>query len=215
MVALPFCGLSSTATIQVKGYTNATDSTPVFTSATQVAAPGSLNQNLGMASYGYGGGTYAYIYFSNISVKKLTITIVDSASTLGYIEAATLVVGQYYEFAVNPEYANGQNGNITLTQNEGSTFVRSDAGDQRIDRASIYRTLTMALPWMIQSDRNFIWQMLRTSGMYAPIFVSTVPQSTDTTEEFIYCVYGRLSKAAGIQYYFMNQFSTTLEIEEI
>jgi len=65
-VVLPFCNLTSTATIRARGYTNASDPSPAIdTGALPACAYAPLGMwdwgidALGVNAYSYGGGTYA------------------------------------------------------------------------------------------------------------------------------------------------------------
>lgn len=226
-VVMPYCNLTSTATVRVRGYTLTTDSTPAFDTGTVLASPGPLftnpadwgtlplganawQQQTGVNKFAYGGGSYAYLYFPITAVTKLVIDIVDAANTAGYVELAKIVTGHYWSPAVNAEY-----GSVTMGFDETSTHERSDAGDLRTDRGVMTRNLTFGLSYMTTDDRDHLWRILRSNGMYRPMYVSISPESTDVGDEQIYMIYGKLAKQSAIQYQFLNQYASTVQIEEI
>jgi hypothetical protein len=214
-VALPFCNLTTAATIRVRGYTNTGDATPAIDTGAQSASPTTLGQInwgqqfLGVNSYAYGGGTYAVIWFASTAVKKLVIDLVDTSNTQGYVEAAKLITGAYWTPANNADYG------VELTVADSSTHERSDAGDLRTDRGTLHKVLNLDLTMLTSVDRNALWSIYRGNGLSRPIFLSLTPLSDDVVEEQIYQVYGKLSKQGSIRYQFINQFSSTIEIEEI
>lgn len=216
MVALPFCSLTSQATIRVRGYTNTADVTPLFDTGTQLACAGSSFgqlqwgvEALGVNAYSYGGAAYAVIWFGHQTVRKLLIDLVDTTNTLGYLEAARIVTGAYWSPVNNCEYG-AEVSVVDTSKNE-----RSDAGDLRTDRGTLHKTLSLDVTMMPNTDRNTLWNILRGSGIYRPIYLSLTPENSDSTEEQAYQVYGKWARQASIRYQFLNQFSAQLEIEEV
>jgi len=214
-VALPFCSLSSTATIRVRGYTNTGDASPVVDSGTILACPGSYGSTYwnglpsGVNAYAYGGAACSDVYITPTSVKKIVVDIADTANSLGYIEAARLVVGAYWSPVNNVEYG------VKLSVEEGSKHERSDAGDLHTDRGCVYKTLSFDLSLMPTTDRDVLWKVLRLNGMSKALYVQLTPESSDASEEQMFQIYGKLSRQSSIAYTFLNQFATQLQIEEV
>jgi hypothetical protein len=211
MVAIPYCNLTATATMRVRCYTNTGDATPVLDTGTFTAdsiAPFD-GWGTGANMYAFGGGSSCVTWFNSVSVKKVVIDLTDTSNTAGYIEAGRLIVGGYWELTYNPDYG------VTAGMNDLSTHERTDSGDLRTDRGAMYKTLSFDLNYMPAADRNILWRIARTNGMYKPLYVNLIPSDTDQYEEKIYQIYGKLSKGAAIKFQFMNQFATSLEIEEV
>lgn len=226
-VVMPYCNLTSTATVRVRGYTQTTDSTAVFDTGAALASPGPMfsnaadwgvlplganafQQQTGVNKFAYGGGSYAYLYFPIAYVTKLVIDIVDVNNQSGYVELSKIVTGAYWTPAVNAEY-----GSVTMGFDETSTHERSDAGDLRTDRGVMTRNLTFGLTYMTTDDRDHLWRILRSNGMYRPMYVSISPESTDVGDEQIFMIYGKLAKQSSIQMQLFNQYASTVQIEEI
>lgn len=213
VAALPFCSLSQTATIRVRGYTNTGDTTPVVDTGVVLAAPAGIGAwewgttALGVNSYAYAGAAYAVAWFAQTSVKKIVIDLVDTAAS--YIEAARVVVGPYWTPANNADYG------VQLTMNDLSKHERSDAGDLRTERGAMFKKVSLDLSLMPAEDRNVIWNISRINGMSKPLFFSLSPQSSDAVEEQTFNLYGKLSQQSSIRYQFVNQYSTAIELEEI
>jgi hypothetical protein len=217
MVSVCFTNTTSIGTIRVRGYTNPGDSTALFDTGAQFATPSTLDSNfdwggtsLGSNGYSYGGaGSYATIWFATASVQKLVITLADPTNTAGFLQASRIVSGYYWSPENNCDYG------PEITYGDMSRHERSDAGDLRTDRGPRYKVLTVDVNMMPKADRNKMWRLFGANGMSFPLFFSLVPEDTDTMEEQIYQLYGKISKLNALKYQFINQFNTKLEIEEI
>lgn len=215
MLALPFCNLTSTATFRVRCYAVATDPTPAV-DKTATACPGAQfdsffwgSEPLGVNAYSYGGASYGCIWFPVGTYQKIVLDITDS-SLSGYVEASRLVIGTYW----SPTYTAEAGASINIVDN--SKQERTDAGDLRTDRGTVSKSLSFDLNFLTQADRNSLFNILRGNGMYKPVYVSLIPESTDDqVGEQIFQVYGKLSKSGALKYNLWNQFATQLEIEEI
>ncbi len=223
-VALPFCNLTSAATIRVQCYTNTGDASPVLDTGAVAACPASAsygndygvtgNSNSfsrgGVNSFAYGGGAYADVWFAATVARKVVITLTDASNPDGYIEAARLVTGTYWTPERNVEYDSPK-----VSLQDDSKHSRSEAGDLMTERGIVYRKLAFDLSVMSNADRDSVWRILRTNGMSKPLFVSLTPDSTDVIDEQIYMIYGKLSSLSAMQYKFMGQYATSFQIEEI
>lgn len=216
-VALPFCNLTSGATIRVRGYTNVADSSPIFDTGVIYAAPSGIlglfgwgPDSLGVNAYSYGGGTYGRAWISNpANVKKLVIDLVDTSNLAGYIEVSRLVVGPYWEPKIGAEQG------ATLTVVDTSKHFRNDAGDQMTDRGTRHRKQNFSLPSLDEQDRAKMWDVLWGNGMARPVFISVYPNHADPKLEQLHQLYGKLvtSPVMGTPYY--NRNNATVDIEEI
>ena len=222
VVVLPFCNLSGGATIRVRGYTLATDALPLLdTGYTQAATTIPLDTTdtwswgldpLGVNAYTYGSGygsrTYAVSWVTVGAYEKLVIDIDDTYNPAGYVEVSRLVAGYYYEASINPQHG------VDVGIADTSKHERSDAGDLITNRGTTHKTLSLNLSVMPVADRNIVWRLLR-NGVSKPFFLSLVPNATDAMEEQVFQIYGKLSRQGAIKYQFVNQYNTTLEVEEI
>lgn len=213
--ALPFCSLSQTATMRVRGYTNAADATALFDTGNVLCSPNGFGKwnwgatPLGVNAYAYSGAAYGMVWFAHAFVKKLVIDIIDTGNTLGYIEAARVVTGPYWTPLYGADYG------AQLSVGDLSKHERSDAGDLRTDRGAMFKKVSLDLSYMPAEDRNVVWDIARTNGMSKPLLFSLSPTNTDTIEDQMFQVYGKLSQQSALRYQFMSQFSTSIELEEI
>ena len=215
-VALPFCNLTPTATIRVRGYVEPGDAVPDFDTG---AVPACEYARLGMWDWGalplgvnafsYGGGTYARCWFPMVSIKKLTIELADPDNPAGYIEAARLVAGPYWSPEQNASYGAG------VTSFDSSTQYRTGAGGQMVERGAMYRKLSLALEHMTPLDRAELWRIVRGNGLTLPLLVSLYPDSDDGELEQAHQVYGRIASNSAITTPYYQAYATNIEIEEI
>lgn len=212
---LAFTNISPSATIRFRGYTEATDGIAVFDSLTSPLSGVNLSdlvwggQPLGVNAYNYGGGSYAAMYGPGGVYKKVTLIISDTTNPAGFIEVGRLIIGNYWSPTYTAE-AGATLGVIDTSKNE-----RTDAGDLRTDRGTIHKTLNLDLNYLTNSDRNVFLGLMR-NGIYRPMFISLTPESTDDQQgEQAFQLYGKMSRPTSLKYQLLNQFSTSLELEEI
>lgn len=218
MVAIPFCNLKSTATLRVRGYTLPGDASPVLdTGALPCCAYAPLGMwawgvdALGVNAFSYGGGTYARLYFDSMSVRKMVIDIADPDNTAGYIEAARLVAGYYWE----PENGGVGVGAPQLTPEDTTKLQRSDAGDLRVDAGVKFRRVQLPLEMLTTTERAKVYAMLRGNGMSRSVFVSLFPENdADPALEQSYQIWGKVSRASGMAIPVFQMYSAPIEIEE-
>ena len=216
-VALPFCNLTSGATIRVRGYVDTTTSTTIFDTGMVAACIGVAlglgswgSDSLGVNAFSYGGGAYARAWITNpATVKKLVIDIVDTNNTAGYIEVSRLICGQYWEPSIGPEQG------ATMTVVDTSKHYRTEAGDLMTDVGTRHRKQTFSLPSLDSTDRAKMWDILWGNGISRPIFISMYPNNADSRLEQSHQLYGKLVTTPIMGTPYFNHQSATVDIEEI
>jgi hypothetical protein len=211
MISFPWCNFSSTATIRIRGYSDL-GTTLLFDTGAQsgkVFAPVSNTRiPSGVNGYAYGGASFATSYFSTANVKELMIDIADPSNPSGYLEAARLVCGQYYSYATT-----GDQG-AAVGMDDRTTQQRSDAGSLRSDKGTRSKKVTFNLSALKAADRAEVWELARINGLTYPLFVSLTPASTDSSEEALLQIWGKMTASSSLTYQFFNAYSTQMEIEE-
>lgn len=215
-VALPFCNLSATATLRVRGYALAADAVPAFdTGAVQACAHQPLGawdwglEPLGVNAFSYGGGAYGRIWFAPAWVEKLEIDIDDALNPAGYIEASRLLAGMYWSPENNADYG------ASLTADDASQHYRNEGGDLLTNVGPRNRKLALSLTAMSPPDRSKLMAILRGNGKSRPVFVSLFPESDDPLLEQDHQVYGKLPDAAAVATPQFERYSTSITVEEI
>ena len=219
-IILPFCNLTSVATIRARGYSDTGGSGSVLFDTTTIdACPyqplgqwawGSIP--LGLNTYAYGGGTYARAWLpdnTQVSCRSVVIDIDDPTNTAGYIEVSRLLVGAYWSPTYNTSYG------LSTTVKDLSTHERSESGDLVTNRGIRYNTMNFDLKWLPPEDRNEFSKIVRGSGLPKPIFISLFPNDADSGKEQVHQIYGKLSQLGGISHPILEMYSTSIDIEEV
>lgn len=215
-VVLPFCNLTSNATIRVRGYAEPGDAAPLIDTGQVLAcayAPlGAWEWGaaaLAVNAFSFGGGTYARVWFPRTTARYFVIELADPGNPADYIECSRLVLGNYWEPSVNASYG------ASVTPVDTSTQYRKGSGEQGVENGSAYRKLTLALEHMTQQDRASVWRLVHGSGKRRPILVSLFPDHADPELEQTHQLYGRLSDLAAISTPYFETYATSLDIEEL
>ena len=233
-VILPFCSLSSAATIRVRGYTGTppglggtTDTIITTTTGTLRFDTGIISAcpyqvlglwnwgsvPLGVNGYSYGGGNYGRVWVplsNQAACTSLLIEIIDTNSLNPYIELSRLVVGSYWSPKFNTSY--GLSSNTT----DLSVHSRSESGDLITNRGVRYRGMKFDLTWLTPSDRLEFNRILRGNGLPRPLLISLFPDnSTDYDKEQAHQIYGKLSQLSDVVHPIVDMYSTSIDIEEV
>lgn len=215
VVVLPFCNLTATATMRVKLYTNTGDVSPAYDSG-NVLAGASVptdawewgNTPLGVNAYSYVGAAYGRCYTTPTVCRKMEVIIIDSANASGYVEAARLVCGNYY----NP--VNDAEIDVSIEYPENSTSSRNDASDLITDIGTRTKKLSFNLNNMTIADRNKILAIFKSNGVSRPMFVSLMSEDGDVTNEQHYQIYGKMSQSTSVSIAYWQAYTTAISIEE-
>jgi hypothetical protein len=203
--------------VRVRGYARAGDSAPLFDTGAVEACPAPVlglwdwgAVPLGSNAYTYGGGTYARVWMPVPgAVEKLLIDVADATNPVGYIEAARLVCGAYWEPTINAEFG------APVQAVDTSKHVRTDAGDLVTNVGTRHKTQSVSLAAMSALDRATLWRIVWGNGMRRPLFFSLYPDCDDARLEQTHQLYGKLSGTAALNTPLFQQYATTLDIEEI
>jgi hypothetical protein len=238
-VILPFCNLTSAATIQVRGYTGnapttgtgnvpvpnvgtgtspvaVTGTTQVFNTGAITAAPyqsvaeaGTLSVNSN--SYAYGAGTYGRVWIPiPATCTSLLIEIVDTGNSDGYIEVSRLVIGPYWSPKFNTSFG------LSTSFKDLSTNSRTESGDLITNRNVRYRSMNFDMQYLTPDDRTSFTKILKGIGVAKGLFISLFPNNSDDfNKEHSHQIYGKLSQIADINHPLFGVYSTTVDIEEV
>jgi hypothetical protein len=212
-VALPACNLSSSATIRVRGYSDAAGAVLAVDTGVQYACPGAnidmwdwaipLNGN----AFAFGGATKALCWLdSHYALRYMIIDIADISNSAGYVDCSRLVTGAYWSPVKNAAYG------VTNSVDDGSKNSRNDAGDLQTDRFPSSDNLKFDLKFMPTTDRARINQIMRSVGVSRPLFVSLYPDADDPLLQQDVMIYGKRQNSS-LSFAGMNYYDTSLTIE--
>lgn len=216
-LVLPFTNLTNGATITVSGYTNTTDASPVWTTGSVAACPFSDPAVFGWDVlppaanfFGYGSAVYSAIYYANTAqIKKLVVSIVDTANASGHIEIGRLLCGAYFE----PDRSSEYGGDWTF--DDKSTSKRNGAGDSITELKSRSKKITIPTAFETDRDRKTFMGIMRSCGTSKPLFIDAAYYHADYDTRQNYMIYGKFSKASQVTHKFLRNYATTVEIEEV
>lgn len=161
-------------------------------------------------AYAFGGGATARLWMpASVAAYGLAVDIVDAGNLLGYIEAAYLVAGPYWEAVINVDYG------ASATLVDSSKNDRTDAGDLISDAGTMSKRLSLPMSALNPVDRATLWGILRSSGVRYPIFASLFPGHADLALERDHQVYGKLVQLPAMALPRFNIASATVEIESV
>lgn len=213
-VHLPWCNLSPSATMRVKGFSDAAGTSQVFDSGSVLACPWPAVKLLGgwtpatsASAYAYGGGTHARSWFTNVAVKRLEVSLVDVANLQGYIEVSRIFAGETWSPSRTADY------NPSLTPGGTGTSFRDGAGGRRSTRGPKFRKLAVALSHMRESDRVTMWKVLSANGVEIPFLFSLYPDDVYPERERDYQLYGCRASDSAISRPNFADHATQLEME--
>lgn len=219
MAALPFCNFTSTATIRARAYTEASDPSPAVDSGSVLACAYAPLASwpwgevaLGVNAFSYGGGAYARVYFGTGAFKKLVLSGTDADNAAGYVEAARLVTGAYWQPERMP-----QQGELELIPRDLSINTRNDDGDLRTEQKPRTRSVPVPLRAFTPADRARIYEILRGNGISRPVFLSMFPNRVEDPQlEQMYQIWGKLANGnSAMANPARGTYAVPLEVEEM
>jgi len=218
-VTIPKGNFSPTATFQLQMFSDTAGTTTIFNSgALNVANPSPWSKTGGQIlpsggdGFAYGGGCSATIWVETgipTNVRRLALTITDSANPDGRLDIASLVVGNAYQTAYMPALG------IAVGYTTSTVKSRNDAGDSIANLGYKFKQLTFDLTVMPEADRAYIFAMFRNNSTDLPIYVypfynTSVPQKAED-----YSIFGCLSELSKIKMVACPKFATSLSLEEV
>jgi hypothetical protein len=159
------------------------------------------------SAYAYGGGTYARAWFPATQFRAFAIDLVDTNNAQGYIEAAQLVIGQYWAPTYNP--TSGSAADVDAT-----THYRTDAGDLMSRASTVHKKVSIELQYMPAEDRATLANILRGSRA-RPVFFSLFPGNPDLALERDHTLIGKRMSDSEVAVQMAIRYGTKLDIESI
>lgn len=202
---LAFTRLTATATVRMRGYTNIADAVPALDTGSVLAAPGAT-----LGEGYYAGSVYADVWATApVTVRKLVIDVVDTASPDGYIQAGRLIVGDCLVPSIGADYG------AAISPVDTSVQSRNAADDQMVEAGQTHSKLTFTLGKMAPADRDGLWRILRGNGKSRPVYISVAAGDTDQTLAQMLQIYGRLVSIPSMALPSFRIASASLDVEEI
>lgn len=211
-IALAFTNLISGSTVRIILYNAEVGGTTLYDSGVMTLSYNYKNpagfSTIGVSSFAFGGGTYfSHFFTQQTTVRRMTVTIVSSGNPDGYIEVSRLIVGKSWEPDYNPDFG------LTWEYDDASEVVRTDAGDQIVNRGAQSKALSFNLNHLSFDDKRYFTEILKQNGSHEPVFASVLP---DETGELLQSgqIYGRFDQS-NMRYIDYSRFGSSVRISEI
>lgn len=204
-VVVPYSNLSTNATLSIRVFSDTGWLTQIYYT-TGPAYP-YMQASLKVKDFNQYIATASRIYFPTQHCRSMEITLTDTS--LSTIDVSTMIAGKYWEPTYNASF--GVDVGIGTTRE----LKRTQAGDMFVSPGNSYKTLSVPINWLTETDRSELFKLLRNNGTHKPIFVSVFPEDADGSKEQLYQIYGRLSNSAVINNFNYSFYSTSLSLEEV
>lgn len=191
-VALPATNLSGDALIRVQLYSQSNFTGLLEDTGQIFATPGldldmwDWSQPLNVNSFAYGGVAKTTVWFTNQQlIKSCRIILTDINNSVGYIDCARLVIGNYWE----PEHTLERGfefGTVDM-----STTSRADSGTLIADRGIVYESISFNFAILSDSDRSKLSQILRKLGTHRNFLLSAMPDDSSSAAKQDLIIYGK------------------------
>lgn len=159
------------------------------------------------SAYAYGGGAYARAWFPVTQFKAFAIDLVDTSNAQGYLEAAQLVVGQYWAPTYNPTSG-------SATDVDATTHYRTGAGDLMSRASTVHKKVSIELQYMPAEDRATLANILRGSRS-RPVFFSLFPGHADLALERDHTLIGKRMSDSEVAVQMAVRYGAKLDVESI
>lgn len=153
----------------------------------------------------YSGGKYVAIYLDLGTTSTTSFTISFSSS----VSVSRLIIGNYWSPTYNTSYG------VQIGVQDNTDYIRLQSGDLYSVLGSRNKTMQFDLQYLTDTDKNYLFDIMRSVSKTKPIFVSVFPGSSDLEQEQLYSIYGRVSTPASISYAMFSMYSSQLQLEEI
>lgn len=148
---------------------------------------------------------FSVLWLSQIvSAKSFRITFNDAPNPAGYIEIKRLLIGSYFEPAVNFDL------DMAACWNDTSIQKRTMGGSINTDKGVQYRSLNGNLSGLSPGERAAYFEMTRVVGLSSEMFVSAFPEVGGAMERdhSMLCKFGVVPEVRHAGYNrFTGQFS--------
>lgn len=170
----------------------------------QTAVTEATTSGLTGQTAGYGGGKYIVKYFTP-SAGTTSFTVTFSAS----VKVSRFIVGNYW----SPKYNTGYG--VQIGYDDATSYERLQSGDLYSILAPRNKTLQFDLQYLDESDKFYLFDIIKSIGKTRAIFISIFPEDTDQQKEQMYSIYGRLSSPPNIAHTMYTMYSSSLQLQEI
>lgn len=193
-----------TGPIAVVAMLTETVSSVTMTVTGQTAVTESTTSSYTGQTVGFGGGKYVAKYFTpTAGTTSFTVTFSSS------VKVSKFIIGNYW----SPKYNTGYG--VQVSYQDATTYDRLQSGDLYATLAPRNKSLQFDLQYLDESDKFYLFDIIKSVGKSKPVFVSVFPESTDQQKEQMHTIFGRLATPPNITYAMYTMYSSSIQLEEI
>lgn len=156
------------------------------------------------ASIGYGGGKYVVVYLT-LAAATTSFTVTFNTS----VKVSRFIVGNYWSPTYNTSFG------ISVGYEDQSSTERLQGGDLYTTSGPRHKTMSFDLQYVTDSEKFFLFDLVKQLGKSKAIFVSAFPEDSDKEREQMYSIYGKFSSLPQISYAMFTKYTSSLQLEEI
>lgn len=186
----------TTASVTMTVTTATTSGSYAETTTSAVASTGTI---------GYGGGKYIAVYLDLGATTTTSYTVTFSAG----VKVSRFLVGSYWSPTYNTSFG------MQVGYEDTSSSERLQSGDLYSTPGPRHKTLSFELPYLNDTDKFKLFDIVKLLGKSKPIFISLFPEDTDKEREQMYSIYGRFTGLPGITYAMFTKYASSIQLEEI
>lgn len=154
------------------------------------------------------GSAYSVLWFPAVGALSFRLDITDAANPAGYLQAKRLLLGPYFEPAVNVNYG------LKLYWDEQSVQRRTQASSLRTDPGPRYRVLSGNLAQLTEVERATALEVLRQIGLRIETFISVHPGAGGSLERD-YSMLGKFTRMPDFAHGAPSSHQAPIQFEEV
>lgn len=155
------------------------------------------------------GWAFSVLYFTTAaSVLSFKLELADATNPDGYLEAKRLVLGQYFEPAVNADYG------LALHWEDLSEQRRTLGGSVRTDPRAAFRVMSGSLSALTEAERASFMEAVRVAGKQRELFVAAFPGVTGDQERD-FSLLGKFTRTPLMAHHQVSRHRAQFDIQEV
>lgn len=143
-----------------------------------------------------------------VLLDRLVIELDDIGNTVGYLQAARLVVGMHWSPDVGTVYG------VKMRRATAGKRTDTDSGQVLSSRGARYRELVFQMPALTAAERTQMWTHIESIADDRPVLVALFPSAANPAMDALHAVWGWWPAQQDASYDAFNRFSTDVTIRE-
>lgn len=143
-----------------------------------------------------------------VLLDRLVIELDDIGNTVGYLQAARLVVGMHWSPDVGTVYG------VKMRRATAGKRTDTDSGQVLSSRGARYRELVFQMPALTAAERTQMWTHIESIADDKPVLAALFPGAANPAMDALHAIWGWWPAQQDASYDAFNRFSTDVTIRE-